>query len=132
MGWRARTIEGEQVICGAIGDPLTLHVVATFDRYIDFTGHTWLCQVRRNVPAGITATLELIDDSTTATPPADENDPGSATIDLLFRLVNTSVFTDSERELYGVKAIEGDNAPYTLIPAAPIIGYDVVPRQETT
>lgn len=138
MGWGRRDIKGVRTITGAIGDPLAIHVTARFNRAWDFTGHTWLCQVRRTVPGALVAELVLLDDSTTVTPPDPDidGDLGSALIDLTFGLTDTKgtanapKFLDSEPCVYGVKAIEGGLAPYTLIRARPIIGYDVVPRVE--
>lgn len=120
---------GEVQVTGAIGDPLVLRVVAIFDPPTvgdpwDFTDHTWLAQVRRRVPAPLVATFDLIADAT-----ALDGD-GVCTVDLTFSLSNTSVLLDCTRHLYGVKAVEGTLAPYTLIAARPVIGYDVVPRQE--
>lgn len=124
-----RSDGGEVQVTGAIGDPLHLRVVAIFDPPEsgdpwDFTDHTWLAQVRRRVPAPLTATFTLIDDST------EVDGDGVCTVDLTFGLDDTSVLLDCIRHLYGVKAIEGALAPYTLIRARPIIGYDVVPRVE--
>lgn len=137
MGWGYRVVKGVNTIAGSIGDPLAIHVTASFDRAWDFTGHTWLCQVRRTVPGALVATLELLDDSTTVTAPDDDNPNGSALIDLTFGLTDTQGpsdarrFLDDEPCVYGVKAIDGPLAPYTLIRARPIVGYDVVPRVET-
>ena len=132
MGWAPVTNKGKTTITGAIGDPLLLHVRATFDSALDFTGHTWLAQARLNVPGELVATFDLVEDLTTVTPPADgdEDDPGSAIIDLMFGLPNTTVFDDGVHYVYGVKAIEGDLAPFTLIRSAGLVGYDVVPREE--
>lgn len=127
--WEVVTADGEVQVTGAIGDPLRLRVVAIFDPPTvgdpwDFTDHTWLAQVRRRVPSPLTATLDLLDDSTAV------DDDGVCTVDLTFGIDDTSFLADCTRYLYGVKAVEGALAPYTLIAAAPIIGYDVVPRQE--
>lgn len=130
MGWGRRDINGVPTVVGDIGDPLAIHVVARFDRAWDFTGHTWLCQVRRTVPGALIVTLDLLDDSTTVTAPDDENPNGSAIIDLTFGATNTSGFPDDNQCFYGVKATAGSLAPYTLIRARPIIGHDVVPRVE--
>lgn len=136
MGWGRRVIKGVDTIAGTIGDPLAIHVTARYNRAWDFTGHTWLCQVRRTVPGALVATLELLDDSTTVTAPTDENPDGSAIIDLTFGLTDTlgppdaRRFLDDEACVYGVKAIDGPLAPYTLIRARPIVGFDGVARQE--
>lgn len=129
--WRVLEQDGETVVEGAIGDPLTLRVEGTIppdangDPYDFTTGHTWLCQVRRRVPGIIVATLELVADDTSIDPDTNE-----CLIDLTFGLDNTTVFADGTRYVYGVKAVEGDLAPFTLVAARPIYGYDVVPRVE--
>lgn len=124
-----RSDRGEVQVTGAIGDPLHLRVVAIFDPPAvgdpwDFTEHVWLAQVRRRVPAPLVATFTLLDDST-----AVDGD-GVCTVDLTFGLDDTTGLLDCARHLYGVKAIDGPLAPYTLIRAAPVVGYDGVPRPE--
>lgn len=129
MGWAAREANGGRIE-GTIGDPLGIHVTMPFAAAIDFTGHTWLCQIRKTVPSPLVATLELVADNTTVTPPVDDDDPGSALIDLTFALANTSVFEDCIEYVYGVKATDGPNAPFTVVRAAPILGRDGTARPE--
>lgn len=139
MGWAAVREKGVTTIEGDIGDPLLIHVVARFDRAIDFRGHTWLAQIRRNdVDGPLFATFTLTEDATVFTPAAGD-DPGSGVIDLLFTLADTSVSQSDPPEpmepetpyVYGVKATVGANAPYTLIRSKPLTGHRVVPRVET-
>lgn len=127
--WKVVTVGAEERLVGDIGDPLKLRVVAVFDPPAvgdpwDFTEHTWLCQVRRRVPSPLLATLPLVDDQT-----AVDGD-GVCTVDLTFETDDTGFFIDSIRHLYGVKATGGPLAPYTLVRAQPIYGYDGVPRPE--
>lgn len=132
MPWETEVIGGVETIVGHIGDPLELHVEATVSEYLNLDGVVWLCQIRRRgVNGPLLATLDLAadGDQSTATEPVGD-DPGSTSIDLTFDMPNTSGFVDSKRYFFGVKAIDGDFAPLTIVASHPIIGYDVVPRQE--
>lgn len=128
--WVKRVVNGEARFVGAIGDQLRIRVVATFvspeAEPVDFTDHTWLAQIRRRTNAGLFATLDLIEDNSTFEVGSPTN---LYTVDLLYGLDNTTGFLDGVRYLYGVKAISGDLAPYTLVRADPIYGYEVVPHE---
>lgn len=124
--WEKRIVHGEARFVGAIGDPLRIRVVATFDSTddapVDFTEHTWLAEVRRSTTRPVVAPLTLAEDNTAV---AD----GVCTVDLLFDLDDTTVFEDAVRYLYGVKATDGAHAPYVLIAKDPIYAYEVVPQE---
>lgn len=124
--WQKRVVHGEPRFVGAIGDPLRIRVVVTFDSTddnpVDFTEHTWLAEVRRSTTRPVIATFDLAEDNTAV---AD----GVCTVDLTFDLDDTSVFADGVRYLYGVKAIVGALAPYVLIAKEPIYGYEVIPQE---
>lgn len=113
---------------GAIGDPLAIRVVATFDspadEPVDFTGHTWLAQLRRRTDLPVIGVFS-IEDNTTFVP----GEPtGLCTVDLTLTLTDTSMLEEAVRYVYGVKAVEGDLSPYTLIARDPIYAYEVVPQ----
>lgn len=113
MGWTIGTHECDhntESLIGPVGDPLGFRVVATFDPDdFDFRDHEWLCQIRETAPDDVIATLELVDDSTTAD-----------TIDITFRLVDTTLMTDGVDYVIGVSAVDGTYAPWTLVQSMPV------------
>lgn len=107
MGWYIGTHEcdREEALIGPVGEPLGFRVVATFDpEPFDFRDHTWLCQIRKTAPGPVVATLTLVTDDTT-----------EDTIDLLFTLADTTVLTDGECYVIGVRCITGEFAEWTLV-----------------
>lgn len=136
MGWTSETVKNAQTIVGPIGDPLGIYVEARFDGEMDWNDHTWLCQIRENVMSAAAITLNTRYDSfeqeVTTDPDAvsEDNPDGTVTvIKILFDLANTSVLKGGVEYVYGVKAVEGAYAPFTLIAKDPVAGYNVVPRE---
>lgn len=112
-------------VTGTIGDPLALHVTATFtdtgDGLPDFRSHEWLCQIRpRTSSSTVTATLELVDDAADA----------AGEIDLLFRLEDTTVLTPKRTYVIGVRAVDGEFSPWTLVNNLTIRGVRATAREE--
>jgi hypothetical protein len=107
-------------IHGPIGDPLAIHLVAPFPvgSGVNFVNHTWLAQVRKKLLSPVVVTTFVI----------TEDLSGPDLIDILLTLDDTSVFEDNVKYVWGVKAITGAHAPFTLVAESPINPYGVVPR----
>lgn len=108
-------------VTGPIGDELVIHLTAPFpvEAAVDFSNHVWLCQARRKIHTPLIATFVLIEDLS-----------GPDLIDLAFHLEDTTVFEDNSEYVWGVKAIEGVHAPFTLVDSRPLTPQGVVPRVE--
>ena len=125
MAWSTETIGGVETIVGDVGDPLGLHIVITFDPdevVPDFRGHTWILQIREHVLSVLTAEVPLAEDGDQTT---------VDTIDLLFELEDTTVLVGGMCYKWGLKAVDGPNAPWTAIGVGELKPRDVVPREET-
>lgn len=136
MGWTKSTKKTDPTITGPIGDPLAIQVVAKFlGNLADLEGHTWLAQIRRTVDASTAITMNWREDASsvvvTDVEATDENPDGKlTTLTLLFDLANTNQLDPDTEYVYGVRAVEGPYAIWTLVAADPIRGYAVVPRPE--
>lgn len=119
MGWTSEIMQTKvggnaPTIVGTIGDKLTIVNVGTFrvGEEFDFTGHTWVCQIRHAVDGPLIATMTLT-----------ANDTSPTEINLTWELVDTSVLTPGREYLVGMKATAGTWAPWTLERGIPLVGY---------
>lgn len=117
MAWTAETLNGKTTIVGVIGDPLVFEVEVTYDGVLDFDDATWECQIRRTVPGPTVGTPELVDSNVETV----DGDPGTTTVQLTFKVDDTTVFGDKVTYYFGVRAV-GGATPRTLIVASPIVG----------
>ena len=84
---------------------------------LDFDDATWECQIRRTVPGPTVGTPELVDSNVETV----DGDPGTTTVQLTFKVDDTTVFGDKVTYYFGVRAV-GGATPRTLIVASPIVG----------
>lgn len=118
MAWVEKRDGSTVRLVGTIGDPLAIHIVAHFDEPIDFTGHTWLAQIRRVAASPTpTATFELVEDNTSV-----DVEGETATLDLLFR-TPTTMLSHGVEYVYGIKTISGTYTNWTLVEARPLVGH---------
>jgi hypothetical protein len=109
MGWRRRT---DGVFEGTAGDAMAVRVEVDFDAtdLLDFSGHTWLAQVR-DTPSSdeVVASFVTVDDQS-----------GPDRIDVTVLCEDTSGITVGGKFFFGFMATDGAHAPYTVYEAIPV------------